>query len=273
MRKIRLAPIYFVLIIFAIIFMFPLYWAIVSSFKMSGEIFTNPWGLPNKPVLDNYIKSWTLGGFFRAYINSGILTVSTVAIIVILSSMVAYPLSRYNFRGRNGLFYFIVAGYMIPPIAILIPLYFMLKSMNLIDSLLGILLAYVGLNLPIPVFIMRSYMSTIPREIDESAYIDGASPWYVFWRIILPLSKPAVATVAIWTGLITWQDFLYALTILLSPENFTVPRAILNFYGMYATIWGYIAAAFIFAILPMQIFYLIFQRQFVRGLTAGAVRG
>jgi len=273
MVKARLVLVYLVLISFAIVFIFPVYWAIVSSLKESGEIFTNPWGLPSKPLLDNYVDAWILGGFSRAYLNSGVLTISTVVAIVILSSMVAYPLSRFNFRGRDKLFYFLVSGYMIPPVVVLIPLYFMLKSMNLIDSLFGIFLAYVGLNLPIPIFIMRSYMSSIPREIDESAYIDGASPWYIFWKIILPLSRPAVAAVAIWTGLITWQDFLYALTILLSPENFTVPRALLNFYGVYGNMWAYIAAGFIFAILPMEIFYLVFQRHFVRGLTAGAIKG
>lgn len=271
--KIRLLIIYFVLIIFAAWFIFPIYWAIAAALKESGEIFTNPWGLPSNPTLQNFIDAWILGGFSTAYINSIILTLLTTIVVIILSAMVAYPLSRFTFRLRNTLFYLIVSGYMIPPIAILIPLYFMLKSMNLIDTLFGIFLAYIGLNLPIPVFIMRSYISTIPRELDESAVIDGASPWYIFWRIIFPLSKPAIAAVGIWTALMTWQDFLYALTMLLSPKNFTIPRAILNFYGIYFNAWGYIAAGFVFAILPMQIVFLLFQRQFIRGLAAGAVKG
>lgn len=268
----RLLIIYLILIIFATWFIFPLYWAITAALKESGEIFTNPWGLPSNLTLQNFIDAWVLGGFSTAYINSVILTLSTVVVVIILSAMVAYPLSRFTFRLRNAIFYFIVSGYMIPPIAILIPLYFMLKSMNLIDTLFGIFLAYIGLNLPIPVFIMRSYISTIPRELDESAVIDGASPWYIFWRIIFPLSKPAIAAVGIWTLLITWQDFLYALTMLLSPKNFTIPRAILNFYGVYFNAWGYIAAGFVFAILPMQIVFLLLQRQFIIGLTSGAVK-
>jgi len=270
--RIRLLIIYLILIMFATWFIFPLYWAITAALKESGEIFTNPWGLPSNLTLRNFIDAWVLGGFSTAYINSIILTLSTTVVVIILSAMVAYPLSRFTFRLRNALFYFIVSGYMIPPIAILIPLYFMLKSINLIDTLFGIFLAYIGLNLPIPVFIMRSYISTIPRELDESAVIDGASPWYIFWRIIFPLSKPAIAAVGIWTALMTWQDFLYALTMLLSPKNFTIPRAILNFYGVYFNAWGYIAAGFVFAILPMQIVFLLFQRQFIRGLTAGAMK-
>lgn len=261
------------LLIFTIWFMYPLYWAVMSALKDSGEIFTNPWGLPSKPTLDNLVNAWVLGGFTRAYINSGILTFSTTLAVIILSSMISYPLSRFNFKLRNAIFYFLVSGYMIPPIAILIPLYFMLKSMNLIDTLLGLFLAYVGLSLPIPVLIMRSYMVTIPRELDEGAIVDGASPWYVFWKIIFPLSKPAIAAVGIWTALTTWQDFLYALTLLLEPENFTVPRAILNFYGVYFNAWGYIAAGFLFAIIPIEIVYLLFQKRFVTGLTAGAVKG
>jgi ABC-type glycerol-3-phosphate transport system permease component len=271
--RVKLLIIYFVLIIFAIVFIFPLYWAITAALKESGEIFTNPWGLPSNPTSRNFIDAWVLGGFSTAYINSIILTLSTTIVVIVLSAMVAYPLSRFTFKFRNILFYFIVSGYMIPPIAILIPLYFMLKSANLIDTLFGILLAYIGLNLPIPVFIMRSYISTIPRELDESAIIDGASPLYIFWRIIFPLSKPAIAAVGIWTALMTWQDFLYALTMLLSPKNFTIPRAILNFYGIYFNAWGYIAAGFVFAILPMQIVFLLFQRQFIRGLATGAVKG
>jgi raffinose/stachyose/melibiose transport system permease protein len=271
--RIKLLIIYFILIIFAIWFIFPLYWAITAALKESGEIFTNPWGLPSNPTLRNFIDAWILGGFSTAYINSIILTLSTIIVVIVLSAMIAYPLSRFTFKFRNVLFYFLVSGYMIPPIAILIPLYFMLKSANLIDTLFGIFLAYIGLNLPIPIFIMRSYISTIPRELDESAIIDGASPWYIFWRIIFSLSKPAIAAVGIWTALVTWQDFLYALTTLLSPMNFTIPRAILNFYGVYFNAWGYIAAGFVFAILPMQIVFLLFQRQFIRGLTAGAMKG
>jgi ABC-type glycerol-3-phosphate transport system permease component len=272
-EKIRLMFLYLLLVIFMLWFIFPLYWAVLAALKEPGEIFTNPWGFPSKPTLNNLVNAWILGGFAGAYINSGILTISTTITIIVLSAMISYPLSRFNFRLRDAIFYFIVAGYMIPPIAILIPLYFMLKSMNLIDNLLGIYLAYIGLNLPIPVLIMRSYMNTIPRALDESALVDGASSWYIFWKIIFPLSKPAIAAVGIWTALITWQDFLYALTLLLQPENFTVPRAILNFYGSYYNAWGYIAAGFIFAIIPIEIIYLLFQKQFVKGLTAGAIKG
>jgi ABC-type glycerol-3-phosphate transport system permease component len=271
--RVRLLIIYLVLIIFAIWFIFPLYWAISAALKESDEIFTNPWGLPSNPTLQNFIDSWILGGFSIAYINSIILTLSTTIVVVILSAMVAYPLSRFIFKFRNTLFYFLVSGYMIPPITILIPLYFMLKWANLLDALLGVFLAYIGLNLPIPVFIMRSYMSTIPRELDESAIIDGASPWYIFWKIIFPLSKPAIAAAGIWTALVTWQDFLYALTMLISPTNFTIPRAILNFYGVYYNAWGYIAAGFVYAILLLQIIYLLFQRHLIRGLTSAAVKG
>jgi ABC-type glycerol-3-phosphate transport system permease component len=273
MQKIGLLCVYVLLAAFAVWFIYPLYWAAVSALKDSAEIFTNPWGLPSKLMIGNLIGAWILGGFARAYINSGILTSATTVVVIILSSMISYCLSRFNFRLRNAMFYLIVSGYMIPPIAVLIPLYFMLKSMNLIDSLLGVFLAYVGLDLPIPVLIMRSYMATIPRELDEAAVIDGASPWYVFWRVIFPISRPAIAAVGIWTALFTWQDFLYALTLLYTPTNFTIPRAMLSFYGIYFNAWGYIAAGFIFAIIPIQIVYLLFQKRFVTGLTAGAVKG
>lgn len=272
-QKIKLLCVYFLLVALAIWFIYPLYWATVSALKDSAEIFANPWGLPSKPMLDNLIGAWVLGGFTRAYINSGILTCATTVAVIILSSMISYCLSRFDFRLRNAIFYLIVSGYMIPPVAVLIPMYFMLKSMHLIDSLLGMFFAYVGLNLPIPVLIMRSYMGTIPRELDEAAVIDGASPWYVFWRVIFPISKPAIAAVGIWTALFTWQDFLYALTLLFTPANFTVPRAMLSFYGIYFNAWGYIAAGFIFAIIPIEIVYLLFQERFVTGLTAGAVKG
>ena len=272
-RLITLSLIYILLSFFALIYIYPLVWIIFNSLKGSaGEIFSNPWAPPVNPTFKNYIDAWQIANFGRLYINSIIVTSATITILVLLVSLAGYGFSRFRFRGRDALFLIFVSGYMVPSASLVIPLYFMMRNFGLLNNLLGLILAYVGLNIPLPLFIIRSFYNNIPANLEEAAIIDGASPFTVFWEIVFPLLRPGIASIGIWIALNTWNEFLYALTFLSSPGTFTVPIGLLSFFGLYANAWGLILAGFVIVLAPLEIIYMIFQKQIVRGLTRGAIR-
>ncbi|MEM3712890.1 MAG: carbohydrate ABC transporter permease [Thermoproteota archaeon] len=272
-RLVTLSFVYVFLSFFALIYIYPLVWIVFNSLKGSaGEIFSNPWTPPVNPTLENYIKAWQIANFGRLYINSIIVTSATITILVLLVSLAGYGFSRFRFRGRDALFLIFVSGYMVPSASLVIPLYFMMKSFGLLNNLLGLILAYVGLNIPLPLFIIRSFYNSIPVNLEEAAIIDGASPFTVFWEIVFPLLRPGIASIGIWIALNTWNEFLYALTFLSSPGTFTVPIGLLSFFGLYANAWGLILAGFVIVLAPLEIIYILFQKQIVRGLTRGAIR-
>jgi len=265
--------VYLLLLFFASIYIYPLIWVIFNSLKgNAGEIFSNPWAPPSKPTLENYIEGWNVANFGRLYINSMTVTSLTILAIVILVSLAGYGFSRFSFKGRDILFLIFISGYMIPSASMIIPLYILMKNLGLLDNLIGLMLAYVGIDIPLPLFIIRAYYESIPIEVEEAAIIDGASPFRVFWDIAFPLLRPGIAAIAIWTALNTWNEFLYAFTFLSSPQNYTVPIGLLSFFGAYGNAWGLILAGFVITIAPLEIFYILFQKQIITGLTRGAIK-
>jgi ABC-type glycerol-3-phosphate transport system permease component len=229
--------------------------------------------LPSHPTTANYAGAWTSNDFSRYFLNSVIVAVATTILTVLLASMMAFAFARFDFPGRRPLFGLLLLGLMVPTIMLLIPQFLLAKKLMLLDSLAGLVLFTAGGNLALNTFLLRSFFRDIPRELEEAMVVDGAGPWRRYWRLIMPLSRPALATVAIFTFLASWDEFTWALTIISDPNKRTLPIAIALFQGQHATSWGLVFAASVIAVLPVILIFVVFQRQFVSGLAAGAVKG
>jgi len=261
----------FLFIVFAVT-IFPLVWMVINSFKNRSEIFIGPiW--PEKFILDNYrfvIENLNIG---RSFINTVIVTAFSIFLILIVSVMAGYAFAKIKFPGRDVIFLIFIASLTIPPQVTLIPLFLMLKEISLLDSLTGLIASYTGLGVAFSIFLMRAFFVTIPDALRESAIIDGASEFVAFWKVILPLARPGIATVAIFQFVSIWNEFMYAATFILSPEKRTLQPAIRSLVGRYSTDWGALCAGMVIAVIPILITFIVLQKQFIKGLTAGAVKG
>jgi len=229
--------------------------------------------LPTHPTTANYTGAWGSNDFGRYFVNSLVVALATTVLTVLLASMMAFAFARFEFPGRRILFGLLLLGLMVPTIMLLIPQFLLAKQLMLIDSLWGLVVFYAGGNVALNAFLLRSFFQDIPRELEEAMVVDGAGPWSRYWRLMLPLSRPALATVAIFTFLASWDEFTWALTTISDPSKRTLPIAIALFQGQHATSWGLVFAASVIAVLPVVSIFVIFQRQFVSGLTSGALKG
>lgn len=261
------------LLALAVLTIGPFLWLLVTALKGGGEnIFAYPPSLwPSQPTLDNFRQVWEAVPFGRYFFNSVLVAGVSVALNLILASLAAFALARMRFKGRDGLFVAILATMMIPLPVILIPLFVLSQRLGLLNS-------YAGLILPTAVsafgiFLMRQAFLAIPREIEEAAVIDGASPWQVFWQVMLPLTKPSLATLAIFVFVGSWGDFLWPLIVLKDPDLYTLPVGISYLAGTFSANWRLIAAGSVLSILPIVLVFIGLQRFFIGGQTAGAVKG
>ncbi len=232
-----------------------------------------PQFIPDPATLSNYERILVRGDFGQYFLNSLIVAVSSTALSVLLSAMMAYGFARYRFPGRELMFRLLLLGLMIPAIMLIVPQFVLAKHLGLIDTLPGLVVFYVAGSLALNTFLLRGFFEAIPAELDQAMQIDGAGDWRRFWNLALPLARPALATATIFTFLATWDEFAWALTIISSPEMQTLPIAIALLQGPKGTQWGLVFAASIIAILPVIAVFLAFQRHFVQGLTSGAVKG
>ncbi len=258
----------------AVVMVLPFVYMVSTSLKpdrLTLEI--PPRFLPTHPTTANYVGAWTSNDFSRYFLNSLMVAVATTVLTIVLSSMMAYAFARFSFPGRSILFGLLLLGLMVPTIMLLIPQFVLAKRLELLDSLWGLVVFYAGANLALSTFLLRSFFRDIPRDLEEAMVVDGAGAWRRYWRLVLPLSRPALATVAIFTFLASWDEFTWALTSISNPDKRTLPLAIALFQGQHATSWGLVFAASVIAVLPVIVIYVVFQRQFVSGLTAGAVKG
>lgn len=263
--------IYLVLIAVCIVVLYPLIWMIYSSLKLQWEIFVNPFSLPSKPTLYNYVRSWTQGDFGLYFMNSIIVTVPSVAGVVFFSSLAGYAFARFRFKGDKVVFLFFLAGIMIPVQSIIIPSFQIVKRLGLLNTYFALIFTYFSWG-QVGIFILRAFFAGIPKEISDAAKIDGCSEFRIYWRIALPLAKPAIATVAIFYFVWIWNNFLYPLLYVTEADMNTIPLGLMLFRGKFTVNWGYQCAALSIATIPAVVFYLIFQDKFVRGLTAGALK-
>lgn len=264
---------YLLLIFHLVITLLPLYIMIVTSLKTNKEIFASPLALPSTFNLDGFRKVMELNNFGRFFGNSILVTGVSIAIYTFVSLLAAYAIGRFRFRGNNALYIYFLVGMMVPIRIGVINMFDLFQRMNLYDSLIGLILIYSAMSIGFSVFIMASFMRTIPREIEEAARIDGCSSWQILWSILVPILKPAIATAVIYNFVPIWNDFYFPLVFIKSEELKTLPLAVTVFFGQYQTDWPTVFAALTMAALPALIFYFLMSKQFIKGLTAGAVKG
>ncbi len=264
---------YLILALAAFIMVYPFLYMMSTSFKSRSLALGDPTNLwPTEPTLDNYRQVLGTENFARYFLNSAGVAIISTALIVLLSSMMAYAFARLDFPGKRVFFTLIIVGLTIPTMMLIIPQFLLARDLHLLNSLLGLVPFYVGTALAFNTFLLSGFFQQIPRELDEAMMIDGAGPWRRFWDLVMPLSKPAVGTVIIFSFLGTWDEFAWALTVINDVDNRTLPIAIALFQGQHSTSWGLVFAASLIAIIPVLIVYIIFQRNFVAGLTTGALK-
>ena len=258
----------------ALVMITPFLYMVSTSFKAQQYVLKiPPQFIPDPATLSNYERVLVRGDFGQYFLNSVFVAVTATAIAVLLSAMMAYGFARYRFRGREWLFRILLLGLMIPALMLIVPQFVLAKWLGLIDTLWGLIVFYVAGNLALNTFLLRGFFEALPQELDDAMQIDGATDWRRFIGLALPLARPALATATIFTFLATWDEYAWALTSITSPENKTLPIAIALLQGPRGTQWGLVFAASIIAILPVIAVFLVFQRHFVQGLTAGAVKG
>ena len=251
----------------------PLLWVLLASFKTNREILAGGIGLPEAFSLKNYADALKLAPIPRFYLNSIIVAGAATVANVFLLSMAAYVIARFQWRLKNVFRTIFSLGLLIPGAALLQPLYQTMTTLKLHNSLTGLILVYVALGLPTTIYVMSSFFMTLPRELEESAYIDGAQFFRTFSCIILPLTKPALGTAAVLEFLVAWNEFQFALTLTASNSKRTLPIALYYFKSQFASNYGAMFAATIMVIIPSIIVYMLLQEQVVSGLAAGAVKG
>jgi len=252
---------------------FPFYWAVVASLTPEATLFRAPSLWPREIIFDHYRALFDERAFWLPIRNSLIVAGLTTIFCVAVGSFAAYAIARLRFRGQTAILGFILAVTMFPQISIVSPLYLMLRALGLINTFPGLILPYMTFAMPLTVWLLVGFFRQLPRDLEEAAFMDGASRWQTFVRVMLPLATPGLATTGILTFIYCWNEFLFALSFTLGPERQTVPVAIALFRGQYQVPWGQILAAAVIATAPVAALVLAFQRRIVQGLTAGAVKG
>lgn len=261
--------------LYAFIVVLPILWVIITSLKTNQEFVQNPWGLFSSPQFINYANAWGKVKFNIYALNSVVLTVIAVLLSTVLACCAAYVLVRMRFFGASGLLSFFIAGLYIPIVLILPSEFEMLSRMNLIDSHLGLCLVYIAFCLPYSILVMSGFFKSIPKELEDAAYIDGCSRFKTFWKIIMPVSKNGIITMAIFNFLWVWNNFVIALTLIISDEKRTLPVgliALMSTFKLKAD-WVTLFAGINMVMLPTVIVYIIFQKSLQEGLSGGAVKG
>jgi raffinose/stachyose/melibiose transport system permease protein len=260
------------LTVLALLWLYPVVWTLTNAIKSSADIYRAPWDLPWPPAIGNIGEAWSRGQLGLALANSAYVTAMTVALVLVMSVSAAYALTRLRPPARAVLFIVILAPLIIPTEVLIVPLFSMFRALGLINSLPGLALVNVVAYVSFATVILAGYFRTIPQQLIDAARIDGAGRIDVLLRIVIPLSRPGILAVAILVAVLTWNDFGASLVLLQKPDTFTVQLALSRFSTIYATDQGLTFAGMAIAILPPLLFFLVFQRSLIQGLTSGAVR-
>lgn len=266
------ATFYIVMTLVSLIYLLPLVWMVLSSFKDQQEIFGSPWALPKSIDLSILGRAWQEGGLGRYVINSLIVTTVSVSAILVFGAMAAFALSRLRFRLRGFFLVFMALGLLLPVQSYFIAQSTLLDKLYITDTRWALIIPYIGLGLSLAVYLLKAYLDTLPREMFESARMDGCGDVRMFFVLVLPLIRPGLATVAVFSILTTWNEFLLATLYIQSDEYKTIPVGLLAFTGKYATDYPMLFAALSIVTIPMIAIYVIFHRQVVSGITEGTIR-
>lgn len=254
---------------YAAVVLLPLMLAVSNSLRPSKEIFKNPAALPTVIDFSSYSRAWQEANFNVYFLNSLMITVFAVSLATAVSALAGYILGRYKFTGSRFLLTFFMAGLMLPFKLAIVPLFMMLNNFNLIDNRFGLILVYAATGIPFSIFILSSFFRQLPQELSEAARIDGAGEFRIFGQIMLPLVRPALATVAVFQFVPLWNDFFYPLVLLRSTEKWTLAVGMTRFFGEFQTDWSTLFAGLVINTLPLIIIFLLGTKQVIAGLTAG----
>ncbi|WP_454299837.1 carbohydrate ABC transporter permease [Salana multivorans] len=265
-------PVWLALAVYAIVIVYPLLWMVTSSFKTSSEILSDPWGLPEVWLVQNYADAWSRGisGYF---LNSIIVTAVATVGTVLLAALCAFGMIRMNPRAGSAILVLAMGGLVVAPQVSLIPLYQMLDRLGLLDTLWAMILPYIAFRLPMAIMLIRSVFLSIPRDLEDAATIDGCRSLGVFRHVYVPLSKSVLVTASVLTGYFAWNEFLFAIVFVNSESMRTIPAGLMAFRDALSTDWGVLMAGLVIAALPIIILFLLMQRYFVAGIAAGSVKG
>ena len=260
------------ILILSILCLFPIIWVILSSFKPQSELFSFPLSFfPKKWTLENYSSALKQGDFLLYFKNTTFVAVLSTFIAVLINVMAGYALAKYEFKGRNFIFYCMIATLMIPLQVIMIPIFLQLKRLGMLNSLWGIIIPPAAT--PTGIFLARQYIVNLPNSMIESARIDGGKELFIFWRIIVPLSKPIIATIAIFSFMWRWNDYLWPLIVITDNKKQTIQQALASFVGQLQINWANLLAMTTISIIPVIVVFLRFQKYFMTGITNGAIKG
>ncbi|MEV7389649.1 MULTISPECIES: carbohydrate ABC transporter permease [unclassified Streptomyces] len=270
---VRNLPLHLVLVLVGAVMVVPLLYALISGFKSTAELSRNPVGLPHSWVTSNYTGILGSGAFWRLVGNSTLIAVVTTVLVVAVSALAAFSFARFAFRGRELLFTVFTMGLMFPFAVAALPLFLLLRSMHLLDNPLGVILPQAAFGLPMTIIILRGFFREIPGELEEAATLDGCGPFAFFWRILLPMARPALGTVSVLAVVTSWNNFFLPLLVFTDSTWWTIPIGVQQFQGQYATDTARVFAYLVLAMVPALAFYSVAERQLVGGLTAGATKG
>lgn len=263
------------LFVWAIIVILPLVWLLYSSFKTDQEIFFEPWALPQTLQWGNFERAWVAVHIGQYFLNSMKVVIPSLALTLALASMTSYVLARFQFFGNRALFYLFMAGMLFPIFLALVPLFFLAKDLQLLNTFRGLTLVYTAYSLPFTIFFLTGFFKTLPSELHEAALIDGANEYQVFFRVMLPLAQPGLVTMAIFNFLGMWNQFILPLVLMTERENYVLPQGLsfILHQQYYKTDWSALFAALSIIMIPTLLVYAVFQNQIQKGVTVGALKG
>ena len=264
-----------VLAVWAVVVIFPMVWLLYSSFKTDKEIFFSPWTLPAQPQWANFSRAWTEAHIGDYFINSFLVVLPALFLIVFLSAMAAYVLARFPFPGNRFIFYLFMSGMLFPIFLALIPLFFLVRSLNMLNTYHGLVLVYVAYSFPFSVFFLTGFFKSLPSELHEAAIIDGASQYQVFFKIMLPLAQPGLISIGIFNFLGMWNQYLLPVVLMTDSKRYLLTQglAFMLHQQYYKNDWSGLFAAVSLIMIPSLIVYVIFQGQIQKGITVGALKG
>jgi len=271
-KNIILAIVHILMGIYVVLIFYPLFNMVISSLKTTREIFANPFGLPEVLLFENYKTVWVVRGFGVYFKNSIIVTFIAMAFVILLGSMASYGVSRYKYKLQTWVYMLFLSGIMLPLKIAIIPLFLLVKNLGLMDTHISIILVFIAMGLPSTVFILSGFMKTIPVDLEYAARIDGCNDWGIYWRIVMPITKSAIALVTIYNAVPIWNDFFFPLVFIQSNRLKTLPVGLSTFFGQFSTNWSLLFTGLSIAILPMLVLYIFMSKYFIRGMTAGAIK-
>ncbi len=259
------------LILWSVVVILPLLWTVLSSFKTTKEILASPFSLPQRLVFENYSSAWSTAGIGRFFVNTVVVVGCGLVLVMVLGAMCAYVLARFQFWGNRAIYYMMLAGLTFPVFLAIVPLFFILRSFALLNTLQGLIVVYVAFALPFTVFFLFSFFKALPEEIYEAAQLDGAGEWRTFFSVMLPMARPGLASVAIFNFLGLWNQFLLPVALNTDQGKYVLSQGMASFASQagYSVDYGALFAAVVITVLPVLVVYVIFQRQLQGSVSQG----